>query len=191
MRSAFVHPVKRHLWLVVMLTFGIRPLPCATLEQLSMNDLIGKSTAIVRGTVGDSWAALTGSIIYTHYKIQVSETFTGPSQSSVEIVVAGGVVNNRSQSFSGSPTLNKGDQYVFFLWTSRAGLTQVMGLTQGLFAVAAGGSADPTVTRAATRELMLDPKTAQPVKDAALSMHLSDLRSLIASTLQASQGVSR
>jgi hypothetical protein len=191
MRSAFSDTVKRHLWLTLLLVFGIRPLPCATLEQLSMGDLIGKSTAIVRGTVVDCWAALTGSVIYTHYKVQVSESFKGTQQSSVELVITGGVVNNLSQSFSGSPTLNKGDDLVLFLWTSRAGLTQIMGLTQGLFAVAAGGSADPTVTRAATRELMLDPKTAQPVKDAALSMHLSDLRSLIASTLQASQGVSR
>jgi hypothetical protein len=101
------------------------------------------------------------------------------------------VVNNLSQSFSGSPTLNKGDEFVFFLWTSRAGLTQVMGLTQGLFAIAPGASADPMATRAATRELMLDPKTAQPVKDAVLSMRLSDLRSLITNTLQASQGVSQ
>jgi hypothetical protein len=183
--------VKRPIWLALLFIAGIQPLPCATLEQLTMTDLIGKSTAIVRGTVTDSWAALTGSIIYTHYKVQASETFKGPSQSSVEIVVPGGVVNNRSQSFSGSPTLNKGDQFVFFLWTSRAGLTQIMGLTQGLFAIAPDGSTDPTVTRAATRELMLDRKTAQPVKDAALSMHLSDLRSLIASTLQASPGVSQ
>ena len=156
-----------------------------------MNDMIAQSTAIVRGTVVDSWAALTGSVIYTHYKIQVSESLKGPRQSSVEIVVAGGVVNNLSQSFSGSPTLNKGDQFVLFLWTSRAGLTQIMGLTQGLFAIAPGASTDPMATRAATRELMLDPKTAQPVKDAVLSMHLSDLRSRIANTLQASQGVSQ
>ena len=185
------HPVKHHAWLALLLLVGIRPLPCATLEQLSLDDLITQSTAIVRGTVVDSWAALTGSVIYTHYKIQVSESFKGPRQSSVEIVVAGGVVNNRSQSFSGSPTLNKGDEFVLFLWTSRAGLTQIMGLTQGLFAIAPGGATDPMATRAATRELMLDPKTAQPVKDAALSMRLSDLRSRIASTLQASQGVSQ
>jgi hypothetical protein len=38
---------------------------------------------------------------------------------------------------------------------------------------------------------MLNPKTAQPVKDAALSMNLSDLRSRIATTLQATQGVSQ
>jgi len=156
-----------------------------------MDDLIGKSTAIVRGTVVDSWAALTGSVIYTHYKVQVSESFKGPRQSSVELVVAGGVVNNLSQSFSGSPKLNKGDEFVFFLWTSRGGLTQIMGLTQGLFAVGPSAPADPMATRAASRELMLDPKTAQPVKDAMLAMRLSDLRSLIANTLNASQGVSQ
>ena len=191
MRSAPFHPVKRHVWLALLLVFGIHPLPCATLEQLTLDDLIAQSTAIVRGTVVDSWAARTGSVIYTHYKIQVSENFKGPRPSFVEIVVAGGVVNNLSQSFSGSPTLNKGDQFVFFLWTSRAGLTQIMGLTQGLFAIAPGVSTDPMATRAASRELMLDPKTAQPVKDAMLSMRLSDLRSRIASTLQASQGASQ
>ncbi len=191
MRSALPYRVKHHVWLMLLLVFGIRPLPCATLQQLTMNDMIAQSTAIVRGTVVDSWAALTGSVIYTHYKIQVSESFKGPRQSSFEVVIAGGVVNNLSQSFSGSPTLNKGDDLVLFLWTSRAGLTQIMGLTQGLFAIAPGASTDPMATRTATRELMLDAKTAQPVKDAALSMHLSDLRSLIANTLQASQGVSQ
>ena len=190
-RSANLHTVKRPIWLASLLTFGIWPLPCATLQQLSLDDMVTQSTAIVRGTVVDSWAAFSGSVVYTHYKVQVSESFKGVRQSSVEVVVAGGVVNNLSQSFSGSPTLNKGDQFVFFLWTSRAGLTQIMGLTQGLFAVAQGGSADPMATRAASRELMLDPKTAQPVKDATLSMRLSDLRSRIASTLQTSQGVSQ
>ena len=191
MRNASSHIVKRHLWLILLLVFGIRPLPCATLQQLTLDDMIAQSTAIVRGTVVDSWAARTGSVIYTHYEVQVSENFKGLRQSSVELVVAGGVVNNLSQSFSGSPTLNKGDQFVFFLWTSRAGLTQIMGLTQGLFAVAPDASADPMATRAATHELMLDPKTAQPVKDATLAMRLSDLRSRIASTLNASQGASQ
>ena len=191
MRSAPSYTVKRYVWLISLLVFGIRPLPCATLEQLNLDDMVAQSTAIVRGTVVDSWAALTGSIIYTHYRVQVSESFKGPRQGSVELVVAGGAVNNLSQSFSGSPTLNKGDQFVFFLWTSRAGLTQIMGLTQGLFAIVPGASDDPVATRAATRELMLDPRTAQPVKDAVLSMRLSDLRSRIANTLNARQGASR
>jgi hypothetical protein len=191
MRSASFHSVKHPVWLAVLLVVAIRPLPCATLEQLTLDDMIAQSTAIVRGTVVDSWAALTGSVIYTHYKVQVSESFKGPRQTFVEVVVAGGVVNNLSQSFSGSPVLNKGDESVLFLWTSRAGLTQIMGLTQGLFTIAPGAASDPMATRPATRELMLDPKTAQPVKDAMLSMRLSDLRSRIAATLQASQGASQ
>jgi hypothetical protein len=169
MLHAFYQCVKRPLvTLAVALCGCLASLPGATLERLSLDDLIAKSTAIVRGTVGDSWAAYSGSIICTHYKIQVSETLKGARQNSVEIVVTGGTLNGVHTSASGSPTLNKGDQFVFFLWTGKAGLTQIMGLTQGLF------------TRSPTRELMLDPVTARPVKDAALSMRLSDLRTRIA-----------
>lgn len=169
------------------------PLRCATLERLTLDDMISKSSSIVRGKVTDSWTAFTGSVIYTHYRIQASETYKGSSLNVREIVVTGGTVNGIRQNFSGSPTLNKGDEFVFFLWTSRAGLTQIIGLTQGLFAVppsdsstpASDPASDPIATRAPTRELMLDPATARPVKDAALSMRLSELRSRIAGTLAA------
>lgn len=189
MSPALNLPVKRCLlMLAAVLSTGVAPLGSATLERLSMDDMIAKSTAIVRGKVVGSWAAFTGSIIYTHYKIQVSETFKGSAWNLVEIVVTGGAVNGVRQNFAGSPTLNIGDEFVFFLWTSKAGLTQIMGLTQGLFALPKDGSSDPTATRPPTRELMLDPATARPVKDAALSMRLSDLRSLIAKTRAAGKG---
>ena len=178
----------RLLTLAVFLSCGLVSLPAATLERLSLDDLIAKSTAIVRGTVTGSWAAYTGSIICTHYKIQVSETLKGASQDWVEIVVTGGTLNGIHTSASGSPTLNQGDQFVFFLWTSKAGVTQIMGLTQGLFALPGNGSSDPTITRSPTRELMLDPATARPVKDAALSLRLSELRSQIAKALAAKGG---
>jgi histidinol dehydrogenase len=38
-------------------------------------------------------------------------------------VVPGGTVNNSRQSFSGAPTFGAGDEFVFFLWTSKAGLS--------------------------------------------------------------------
>jgi hypothetical protein len=188
MLRAFNLVVKGSLRTLVVLSTCIVPLRSATLERLSLDDLIAKSTAIVRGTVTGSWAAYTGSIIYTHYKLQVAETLKGASQNWVEIVVTGGIVNGVHQNFSGSPTLNTGDQFVFFLWTSKAGLTQIMGLTQGLFALSQDGSSDPSATRAPTRELMLDPATGHPVKDAALTLHLTDLRSRIAKTLAAGKG---
>jgi hypothetical protein len=104
---------------------------------------------------------------------------------SVDVVVPGGVVNNMRQTFPGTPQLNVGDDFVFFLWTGKSGLTQIIGLTQGLFALPKGGSSNPTATRAASREVMLDPVTARQVKDETLVISLNDLRSRVASTLSA------
>jgi hypothetical protein len=59
----------------------------------------------------------------------------------------------------------------------------VIGLTQGLFAVSADGTSNPAVTRNASHELMLDPRTGRPVKDETLVMRMSDLRSQIAGAL--------
>ena len=168
----------------------VRPLGAATLERLGLDDMITRSTSIVRGKVTTSWAAFTGSVIYTHYKIQVSESFKGPSQSSVEIMIPGGTVNGLQQNFSGAPVLHAGDEFVYFLWTSNRGITWITGLTQGLFALP--GNADPAVdriaTRTASRELMLDAATSRAVKDGALSLKLSDLRTRIAATLAAPGG---
>ena len=188
--------VRRNLIAALLVAFGMAPdaLRCATLQRLSLDDMIIQSNSIVRGKVTDSWASLTGSVIYTHYRIQVSENFKGPKQSVVEIMVPGGAVNNLQQNFSGSPALNKGDELVFFLWTSKAGITWVTGLTQGLFALspdAVGATAntvaadDRMAIRAPSRELMLDPSTARPVKDSQLAIRLSELRWRIAVTLAA------
>jgi hypothetical protein len=159
------------------------PLQSATLERLSLDDMIQKSTAIVRAKVTGSYGGFAGSIIYTHYQLQVSETYKGSA--ATEVAVPGGVAGNLRQIFAGSPAFSAGDEYVFFLWTGKSGLTQVIGLTQGLFAIAPGAAADPVVTRAASRELMLDPGTARQVQDQTLAMKLSDLKSRISSTLSA------
>jgi hypothetical protein len=167
-----------------VLIFGMVPLQCATLERLSLDDLIAKSTAIVRGKVTSAAAAFSGPVIYTHYTIQVSERYKGASQGSVEVVVPGGAANGLRQSFSGAPVLNAGDEYVFFLYTGKSGLTTVTGLTQGLFSLPGDGSADPTATRSSTRELMLDAASGRPVKDQTLVLKLSDLRQRIVTGLK-------
>jgi hypothetical protein len=171
--------VKR-LFILALL---IAPLWCATLERLSFDDLATKSTAIVRGKVMDSWPAMTGGLIYTHYRVQVAETFKGPAQSSVEIMVPGGTLNGAHQTFAGSPSLNIGDSFVFFLWTSKAGITWITGLTQGLFDLSSDDVSDPTATRPASHELMLDAVTGKQVKDTAMNMRLSALRTRIAAAV--------
>ena len=180
--------VKRHLAILPTLVLAVAPLVGATLERLTLDDMIAKSTLVVRGRVGDSWAAVTNSVIYTHYKIQVSESLKGAAGGSVEVMVPGGTVNGRRQSFAGSPVLNKGGEFVFFLWTSKTGITWITGLTQGLFALPGDGSPDPVARRAASGELMLDPNTARPVKDLPVSMKLSDLRQQVASVVAAQGG---
>jgi hypothetical protein len=176
----------RHFALAFVLTFCMLPLQSATLERLSLADMIQKSTAILRGTVTGSHAAQQGPIIYTHYSIQVTEQFKGASPGTVDIVVPGGVANKIRQTFAGAPAFRTGDDYVFFLWTSSTGLTHVIGLTQGLFALSAGTPGNPVATRAASHEVMLDHATGQQVKDQTLVMNLSDLRSQIASALSGS-----
>jgi hypothetical protein len=177
--------VKSLLLRTLALAICAVALSAATLERLSLDDMIAKSTAIVRGKVTGSYAAYTGPMIYTHYQIRVSETLKGPARGSVEIQVPGGMANNMRQTFSGAPQFSPGDEFVFFLWTSPAGSTQVIGLTQGLFSLAADGEADPVTTRNASHEMMLERGTARQVKDQTLVMHLSELRARIGATLAA------
>lgn len=192
MRHANYNRVKRHFQLALVLTFcmmpvsGIMELPLqgATLERLSMDDLIAKSTTIVRGTVVSSYAALSGPAIYTHYSIQVSERMKGEGAGTIEVVVPGGVAGGLRMAVSGAPTLNVGDEFVFFLYTGKSGLTSVLGLTQGLFSLSKGAK-DPVATRTASNELMLDPVSGRPVKDETLVMPLSQLKSRIAGGLSA------
>ena len=182
--------VKRYLLMLAMVvTSCALPLECATLERLSLDDMINRSTIIVRGKVTTSWAAFTGSVIYTHYQIQVSEQFKGAGRNSVEVMTPGGTAKGLTSSYSGSPVLNQGDEFVFFLWTGKGGITWITGLTQGLFSLAGEGGTDRTATRSASRELMLDRQTSRQVKDSTLSMKLSDLRSRVAATLAAQGGV--
>jgi hypothetical protein len=185
-----VNLALKRIPLAALLAFLLlAPAECATLERLSLDEMITKSTTIVRGTVTSSWTAYKGAVIYTHYKIQVSESFKGSAKATTEIMVPGGMVNGVQQNFSGSPVLKQGDEFVFFLWTSSTGITWITGLTQGLFALpAADAATDRMATRQASRELMLDAATSQAVKDAALSMKLSDLRTRIAGTLAAQGG---
>jgi hypothetical protein len=185
MLHAVYLPVKRLLIFALL----VSPIWSATLERMSLDDMIVKSTTIVRGKVTGSWAAFTGAVIYTHYTIEVSETFKGAGRGTVEIMVPGGALNGVQQNFSGSPAMKAGDEFVFFLWTSKTGITWITGLTQGLFTLPAADrstadqSTDRMAMRAASHELMLDPTTSQAVKDTALSMRLSDLRARIATTL--------
>lgn len=147
-----------------------------TLQKLTLDDLITQSTAIVRVKVTGTTATLRGRDIYTHYQFQVLETLKGAAATSV--AVPGGVTGGLRQMVAGAPTLTIGGQYVIFLWTSRSGLTQVIGLSQGLFSVMDDSSGNAVLVRPAATGQMVD-KAGNLVGDKAVTVSLSDLRAEI------------
>jgi hypothetical protein len=158
-------------------------LPGSTLQRLSLNDMIQKSTMIVRGTVQPgSSPAFRGSLIYTHYQVSVSKAFKGAPAQVTDVAVPGGVLNGFQQPVAGAPALMAGQDYVLFLWTSNSGLTQLIGLSQGLFTVTTNAQGQVIVSRGAANERMLD-SSGQAVTDSNLEMPLSQLASKIQAVL--------
>lgn len=157
----------------------------ATLQQLSMDDLAVQSTAIVRARVVSSTASFTGSTIYTHYRLQVTETWKGSA--AAEVMVPGGQAGGYRQSFPGAPQLQTGSEYVLFLWTSPAGITHIMGLTQGLFSVGRQSDGSMLASRRESGETMLD-STGRQVEDRGMQFGLTDLKTRVMQSLGSAAG---
>ena len=155
----------------------------ATLEKLSLDEMTRKSTAIIRGRVQSCAGEFRGAVIYTHCKVNVSEIWKGSVPGQTDVATLGGAARGAAQNFSGAPTLKPGEEYVLFLWTGKSGLTQVIGLSQGVFeikpeAVSAPSKAGKTqaiAERPASTEVMLD-ASGSPVQDSSLRMKVSDLK---------------
>jgi len=176
----------RKVLILGSLLAALAPLPGSTLQQLSLTEMVQLSTVIVHGKAQQTVSSYRNSIIYTHYQVQVSETLKGSAASQLDIVVPGGAANRSQQIFAGAPTLAPGQDYVLFLWTSKSGLTQIIGLSQGLFVVSTNSTGQLLVTRDASTERMVN-ATGQPVSDSAMQMLLNDLRSQIQKTLGGSK----
>lgn len=161
---------------------GILPLVATTLQKLTLPEMAQKSTAVVRARVKASAGVLHGSDVYTVYQLEPVEVWKAPvSGAPREVAVPGGVAGGWRQPVDGAPSLVEGREYVLFLWTSKTGLTQLIGLSQGLFDVRAE-SGIPTVWRGAASERMLD-AGGQPVRDEAVSMKLAELKTQVTRAL--------
>ena len=153
----------------------------ATLQQLTLDQMTQASTAIVRARVTSATASFTGSTIYTHYKLQVTESWKGFTPT--EVAIPGGVAGGFRQSFPGMPTLTVGTEYVMFLWTSGAtGITHLTGLSQGLFNLGAQSDGSALATRPLIGEMMLD-ASGHKVSDQAVVMSLTSLKANVRTTL--------
>jgi hypothetical protein len=151
-----------------------------TLQQLSMDQMTESATAIVRVRVVGSSASFTGSTIYTHYKLQVTETWKGSA--TAEVMLPGGIANGYRQSIPGVPTLTVGAEYLLFLWTSsQTGITHLVGMSQGLFYLSPQADGSTLAMRPLVGEMMLD-ANGRRVNDRAVAMSLTDMRTRVTQT---------
>ena len=153
-----------------------------TLVQLSLDDMIRMSTSIVRARVTGSYAERRGADIYTHYRLEILEQWKGSGQT--DVAVPGGAIGPERQTVAGAPVLAAGQERVLFLWTSPSGLTQVIGLTQGLFSVRSEATGAALAERPAATETMLDSR-GRLVRDQPVSLSLPDLRTRVRQSLEA------
>jgi hypothetical protein len=162
----------------LILILAAAPVTAVTLQQLSSDDLINQSTAIVRCRVTTSYTATRGSEVFTHYRLRVAETWKGATVT--DVAFPGGAVNGLRQSVAGIPRLQEGQEYVLYLWTNpRSGMTFVTGFQQGIFQVTQDTSGQNMVQRASTSEMMLDAQ-GKPAIDVATRSKLQEMSSRVA-----------
>jgi hypothetical protein len=149
-----------------------------TLEKLSIEDMSAKSTSIIRGRVQDCSGLSRGSLIYTRCDVSVLETWKGTVSAKMDVVVPGGTARGLTQTFTGSPKLVPGDEYVLFLWTGKSGLTHLIGLSQGVFSVKPSTDGSAKALRAAASAPMVDSLGAA-VPDAPLDISINELKARV------------
>ena len=162
----------------VLLMISAVPSGAATLEQMSLDDIIREATAVVRGRAGEAHSVRSGALIFTVTRFEVTEQWKGRQESQIEIWLPGGQVGSLSQTFGGVPRLPAGQDFVAFLWTGPSGRTQIIGLSQGLFSVEKRGSGEVAI-RKASADLMLEPDSFRPVQSAAIELPLGELKAQV------------
>jgi hypothetical protein len=173
----------RTRWLLCVL--AVIPVFGTTLKLLTMDDIVSQSTSIVRGRIGSCAGEMHGNIVYTRCQVSVSESWKGDAAGTTDVYTPGGTAQGVTQTFTGTPVLAAGQEYVLFLWAGKSGLNQLIGLTQGVFQLSQAGKTTMAV-RAASSEPMVDAR-GRPVQDATLRYSATELKRIVETILTRSK----
>lgn len=149
----------------------------ATLQKLTLPEMAAKSTEIVLAKVGGCAPELRGRVIYTTCRLMVSDQWKG-AKSDLAVSIPGGALKSAQQSFAGAPTIKPGKEFLFFLWTGPSGMTQIIGLSQGLLSLEHSPDGTVMAVRAPVRDRMLD-ASGRPVWDEGIDIPLTKLRETV------------
>lgn len=165
---------------ILLAALAILPAAATTLEKLSVDQMVQRSTAIVRGKVLDSSAGMRGRVIYTFYRVQVAEKLKGDAPLVVEVAVPGGSFNGMRLTFPGAPKPASGVEYVFFLWKGPSGANHILGLSQGLFDLKRGPNGEILLSRGPVDAEFVD-ALGKPVQDQGIRISLRELSAKVES----------
>jgi hypothetical protein len=149
--------------------------PATTIERLTVDEMIAKSTLIVRGKSAVGEGVRRGGIIYTEYVFRVEETIKGSAPATLRLTVPGGTVRGASQMFAGTPRLEPGQDYVVFVWTSRGGVHHIIGLSQGLFDAKVNSAGEWVLRRGPASAHVVD-QQGKEIADQALELNWSEVK---------------
>lgn len=150
-----------------------------TLEKLTFEEMAAKSTQIVRGRIALSNVRQHGAIYYSHYSVQVTEQYKGPAAKMIDVVLPGGTIGRSQQTFSGVPVFQADTDLVLFLWTSKAGLTHIIGLSQGVFQVSKDGAGQTIFSRESIRDGLVNGQTGRPAADGGMRLTATEFSSRV------------
>jgi hypothetical protein len=165
---------------ILLAMLAIIPAAATTLEKLSVDQMVQRSTAIVRGKVLDSTSGMRGRVIYTFYRVQVEERIKGDAAQVLEVAVPGGAYSGMRLTFPGAPRPVAGVEYVFFLWKGPSGANHILGLSQGLFDLKRGPNGEILLSRGPVDAEFVD-ALGKPVQDQGIRISLSDLSAKVGS----------
>ncbi len=125
--------------------FALMLLACFSLQatlvpRLTIEDLSRQSQRIVRGTVLSSrvaWGPEHRSL-WTHYEIQIGESFKGPKQKTMTVSEPGGTLGSTTMAIPGSPRMASGQQVVLFLYQTPVRYWRTLGWAQGCYTISGG-----------------------------------------------------
>jgi hypothetical protein len=109
--------------------------------QLSFEELVDHSEAIVSGQVTRSWAAWDSEhkFIWTHYEVAVSAVHKGKPSATVIVSEGGGAVGDRVMTIAGTVTYQVGENVLVFLTRVPNGYLRTTGWGQGKYTVDSNG----------------------------------------------------
>jgi len=131
----------RVLAFAIGFAISLAPLAAHVALPTEFREVVGSATLIVRGRVTDSRTLATREWgVESSAAVAVERIIKGTAGEFVSVVVPGGSVGRYSWKMVGAPSLRTGERAFLFLKRDSANLWRPVGLTQGVYPIAASAT---------------------------------------------------